>query len=73
MQALSLYEQQLVDGEERMDVSTLTSALELNISSLECLNLSYNKFGDEGHCFDANATLRELIVQNTGISDRGIT
>jgi hypothetical protein len=73
---LSLYEQQLVDGEEGMDVSTLTSALERNIS-LEYLNLSYNKLGDEDMQYLAialtqNATLRELIVQNTGISDRGM-
>jgi hypothetical protein len=37
----SLCEQQLVDGEAGMDVSTLASALERNIS-LEHLNLSYN-------------------------------
>jgi hypothetical protein len=73
---LSLYEQQLVDGEEGMDLSTLASALERNIS-LECLNLSYNKLDDEDMQFLAialtqNATLRELTVHNTGISDRGM-
>jgi hypothetical protein len=73
---LSLYEQQLVDGEEGIDLSTLTSALERNIS-LEYLNLSYNKVDDEDMqslaiALTQNATLRELTVHNTGISDRGM-
>ena len=73
---LSLYEQQLVDGEEGMNLSTLTSALERNVS-LKYLNLSYNKVDDDDMqslaiALTQNATLRELNVMNTGISDRGM-